>query len=156
MPHILFSAKCGVGVGSGARWGMDKDAISMGARYEVTKKYASGYAGASKKDKARILDAEVAVTGWNRDHARQQLRARLRQPPGRATGTVVVLDRRKTKARKYSHDAVKVLQYVWSVSGGSCGKYLVACMADLIESLESHGHLVDGHTITIPRSRTSC
>lgn len=45
----------------------------------------------------------MEVTGWNRDHARQQLRARLDQAPGRATATVAVIDKRKTKPCKYSH-----------------------------------------------------
>jgi len=57
---------------------------------------------------------------------------------------VAVIDRRKTKARKYSYDAIKVLQYVWSVSGGLSGKYLAASMADWIEGLEAHGGLVAG------------
>lgn len=76
--------------------------LSLSARYEVTKKYATAYALAGKKDKGRILDQVVEVTGWNRDHARQQLRGRLEQPNGRATATIAVIDRRRTKARNYS------------------------------------------------------
>ncbi|WFP15933.1 hypothetical protein [Citricoccus muralis] len=72
----------------------DKD-VSLATRVEITKKYAKAYEAASKKDKSRILDKVVEITGWNRDHARQQLRRRLRQPPGRATATVAVIDRRK-------------------------------------------------------------
>ena len=72
----------------------------MAARFEVTKKYATAYANAGKKDKGRILDQVVEVTGWNRDHARQQLRARLRQPLGRAQATIAVIDRRHSKPRK--------------------------------------------------------
>ena len=68
----------------------------MAARFEVTKKYAAAYAAAPKKGKSQILDQVVEVTGWNRDHARQQLVARLRQPPGRASATVAVIDRRRT------------------------------------------------------------
>lgn len=56
--------------------------LSLAARYEVTKKYATAYVNASKKDKSRILDQVVGVTGWNRDHARQQLRRRVDQPVG--------------------------------------------------------------------------
>ena len=56
----------------------------MAARYEITKKYAAAYAAAPKKGKTLILDQVVEVTGWNRDHARQQLVARLKQAPGRA------------------------------------------------------------------------
>ena len=50
----------------------------MQARFEVTKKYAAADTAASKKDKGLILDQVVAVTGWNRDHALQQLRGACR------------------------------------------------------------------------------
>ncbi|AQP51278.1 hypothetical protein BW733_10995 [Tessaracoccus flavescens] len=75
--------------------------LSMAARVEITKKYAKAYAAAPKKGKSQILDHVVEITGWNRDHARQQLVARLKQAPGRATATVAVIDRRKTKACKW-------------------------------------------------------
>lgn len=65
----------------------------MAARYEVTRKYAQAYTDAPKKGKSVILDQAVELTGWNRDHTRQQLRARLRQPKGRAA----VIDRRKMR-----------------------------------------------------------
>lgn len=84
----------------------------MTARIEVTKKYAQAYERATKKDKGKILDMVVEVTGWNRDHARQQLRRRMRQGPGRTKATVVVMDQRRTKARKYSYDATGLLK-VW-------------------------------------------
>ena len=116
----------------------------MSARVEVTKKYAEAYARASKKDKGRVLDQVVEVTGWNRDHARQQLRGRLRQPKGRATATIAVIDRRRTKARKYSYDAVKVLQVVWATAGGSCGKYLAQGMTGWLDAMEAEGSLMVG------------
>ena len=116
----------------------------MKARVEVTKRYARAYADAPKQGKSQILDQVVAVTGWNRDHARQQLRLRLLQAPGRAVATVAVIDRRKTKPRKYSYDAVKVLQQVWATSGGSCGKYLAAAMTDWLDAMEAEGSLVAG------------
>ena len=116
----------------------------MAARFEVTKKYALAYERASKKDKSKILDMVVEVTGWNRDHARQQLRRRLRQGSGRAKARVAVIDRRKTKAKKYSYDARKILQFIWATAGGSCGKYLAPAMDDWIEALEAHGHLTPG------------
>ena len=116
----------------------------MAARCEITKKYAAAYAAAPKKGKSQILDQVVEVTGWNRDHARQQLVARLRQPPGRASATVAVIDRRRTKPRKYSYDALIVLQRVWAASGGSCGQYLAPAMTDWLDALETEGFLVDG------------
>lgn len=82
-------------------------------RHADPRKYAQAYADAPKKGKSVILDQVVELTGWNRDHARQQLRARLRQPKGRAA----VIDRRKMRGCKYSYDARVVLQKVWAVSG---------------------------------------
>lgn len=118
--------------------------LSLASRVEITKKYAQAYQGAGKKEKGVILDTVVETTGWNRDHARQQLVARLNQPPGRAEATVATFDRRRRKRRKYSYDAVKVLQRVWSVSGGLSGKYLAASMRDWLEAMETAGDLVDG------------
>lgn len=118
----------------------------MNARVEITKKYATAYRQATKPDKGRILDTVTEITGWNRDHARRQLVKRLHQPPGRAAATVAVIDRRKTKARKYSYDATRVLQHVWALSGGQCGKYLAASMTDVLDSLEKHDTLAPGQS----------
>lgn len=68
---------------------------------------------------------------------------------------MAVIDRRKTKARKYSYDAIKILQYVWSVAGGICGKYLAQAMVDLLNSLEAHNHLVPGQAATARTYATS-
>lgn len=58
---------------------------------------------AAKKGKSQILDHVVEITGWNRDHARQQLGGPVETGPGDGTtATVAVIDRRKTKACKYS------------------------------------------------------
>jgi hypothetical protein len=121
-----------------------EESLSMAARYEITKKYAQAYAAAPKRGKSQILDQVVEVTGWNRDHARQQLTARLNQAPGRAVATVAVIDRRRTKPPKYSYDAIKVLQQVWATAGGSCGKYLAIAMTDWLDAMEAEGALVEG------------
>ncbi|NIH71743.1 hypothetical protein [Auritidibacter ignavus] len=52
--------------------------------------------------------------------------------------TVAVIDRPKTKARKYSYDAVKILPYVCSIAGGICGQYLATAMEGLLDCLEAH------------------
>lgn len=118
--------------------------LSMAARVEVTKKYSARYAAAPKKGKSEILDTVVELTGWNRDHARQQLRARSRQAPGRAVATVAVIDGRKFKCHKYSYDARKVFERVWVTSGGSCGQYLAPAMSDWLNVIEAESSLVDG------------
>jgi transposase InsO family protein len=108
----------------------------MASRAEITAKYARAYRSAAKKDKGRLLDEVVAVTGWSRDNARRRL-ASAAKP--RLAGP-----RRRQRPRKYSMDALKVLQRVWAVSGGECGKYLAASMRVLLDALERHGELVAG------------
>lgn len=76
MPHPVSSED-----GWGGRQGDVKD-LSLADRMEVTKKYAKAHQTASKKDKTRILDQVVALTGRNLGHVCQQLRRRDGQPPG--------------------------------------------------------------------------
>jgi transposase InsO family protein len=107
----------------------------MAARREITKKYAAGYRRASKKEKGVMLDELVAVTGWSRDNARRAVAAASkRRGPARAQV-------RKSRGRKYSYDALKVLQEVWTVSGEPCGKYLAQVMDDHLRRLSRHGEL---------------
>ena len=114
----------------------------MASRAEVTTRYAKAYVGAGKADKGRVLDQVVEVTGWSRDNARRRLTGAVKRPPG--GGRVVAVVARKPRASKYSYDALKVLQRVWAVSGGQCGKYLAASMRTQLDALERHGELVGG------------
>lgn len=113
----------------------------MRSRAEITSRYARAYAKAGKKDKGRVLDEVVSVTGWSRDNARRRLVAANRAP-GR--GRTVAVVARKPRAAKYSYDSRKVLQRVWAASGGQCGKYLAASMRTQLDGLERHGELLFG------------
>lgn len=114
----------------------------MTSRAEVTSRYAKAYVKASKKDKGRILQEVVGVTGWSRDNARRRLSVAAKRPPG--AGRQVAEQPRKPRRPRYSYDALKVLQWVWAASGGQCGKYLVASMRIQLDLLEAHGELVEG------------
>jgi len=114
----------------------------MRSRAEVTTRYAKAYVKAGKKDKGKVLDEVVSVTGWSRDNARRRLVAASKAPPG--AGRQVAKPVRKQRAPKYSYDTVKVLQRVWAASGGQCGKYLAASMGLQLDLLQAHGELVDG------------
>lgn len=109
----------------------------MRARHEITRKFAKQYQAATKSDKGILLDEVCAITGWSRDNARRQLRVALK--PRR-----VGARKRKPRARKYSHNALKVLQRVWAYSGGMSGKYLAASMELQLMLLELHNVLVPG------------
>src|SRR6201997_3385965 len=116
--------------------------LSMTSRAEITTRYARAYVKACKKDRGRILDQVVEVTGWSRDNARRRLTAAAMRPsgPGRSIAKRV----RKPRAPKYSYDALKVLQRVWAASGGQCGKYLAASMRLQLDGLERHDELAFG------------
>ena len=114
----------------------------MQSRAEVTTRYAKAYVNASKKDKGRVLDQVMGVTGWSRDNARRRLVAAAKRSLG--SGRQVAKPPRRQRSPKYSYDALKVLQKVWAASGGQCGKYLNVSMAIQLDGLERHGELVDG------------
>jgi hypothetical protein len=119
-----------------------RSGLSMQSRAEVTGRYAKAYVKASKRDKGRVLDEVVSVTGWSRDNARRRLTEAAKRPPG--AGRQVAKAPRKPRSPKYSYDTLKVLQKVWAASGGQCGKYLAASMAIQLDGLERHRELVDG------------
>jgi hypothetical protein len=121
--------------------------LSMSSRAEITSRYARRYLKAGKKDKGRILDQVVEVTGWTRDNARRGLTGAARR------GRQVDARPRRPRASKYSYDALKVLQRVWAASGGQCGKYLAASMRLQLDGLERHGELVDGQDRYSPAVR---
>jgi transposase InsO family protein len=115
----------------------------MAARAEITARYAKAYVRAGKRDKGRILQEVVGVTGWSRDNARRRLRAAALRPPG--AGRQVAAVPRRPRAPKFGHDTRRVLQKVWAASGGQCGKYLAASMRTQLDALQRHGELaLDG------------
>lgn len=101
----------------------------MASRRDITKKYARAYQRANKPEKSRLLNALVETTGWTRDHARRAIRAALNR-----TGAASQQSRRP-RPRKFSYDALVVLQEVWRLTGNPSGKYLAAVMDDTLERL---------------------
>ncbi len=114
----------------------------MVSRAEITTSYAKAYVKAGKKDRGRILDEVVAVTGWSRDNARRRLTVAASRPPG--AGRQVGKQSRKPRASKYGYDTVKVLQRVWAASGGQCGRYLAVSMRTQLDGLQRHGEFTFG------------
>jgi len=106
------------------------------ARAEIAEAYAKAYQAATKKDKSRLLDEIVEATGWSRDNARRRLREAMLPRPA--------TPRKRRRSRKYSNEALKSLQRVWTSTGGSCGKALAASMDSQLASLEGKGRLAFG------------
>ena len=106
------------------------------ARAEITGKYAGEVReGVRGRTRGGCRRGVCSVTGWSRDNARRRLVAAAGRPPGRGRPEP------GGRARKYSYDALKILQRVWAASGGQCGKYLKESMPLLLDLLEGAGEL---------------
>ena len=106
--------------------------MSRMAKQELLTTIRDRYRGSSRKDKSRILDEFIAVTGHHRKHG-----IRLLGQSG-ASGDQVS----GVKGRRIYDEAVReAVILVWEASDRICGKRLKAALPHMVESMESHGHL---------------
>ena len=102
------------------------------AKRELLASVQDRYRESSRKDKSKILDEFIAVTGHHRKHGIRLLAQSAEGGVG--TGEV--------KGRRIYDDAVReVVILIWEASDRICGKRLKAAMPHLMESMEQYGHL---------------
>ena len=102
------------------------------ARQELLATIRDRYRASSKKDKSRILDEFIAVTGHHRKHG-----IRLLGKLDDDEGTTHSL-----RGRRIYDEAVRAAVIViWEAADRICGKRLKAALPHLVESMERHGHL---------------
>ena len=109
----------------------------------VAKVVAGRYRRATKKEKGRMLDELVALTGYNRWYAVRLLGG---------SGRVIEVSRRRLQADRrrskrwagrtvYDASVVQALTKIWVILDCICGKRLVAILAEVIPILEKHGEI---------------
>ena len=106
--------------------------ISRMAKQELLATIRDRYRESSKKDKGRILDEFIAVTGHHRKHG-----IRLLGQSGNAGEKLSMIKGR----RIYDEGVREAVTLVWEATDRICGKRLKAALPHLVESMERHGHL---------------
>jgi hypothetical protein len=131
-------------VKSCARWGWwEIDVrLKMKEKQAVIRVQGQRYRRASKKEKGRILDEVVQLTGYHRWYAVSQLRLQGSRGRGAAHARVmaagVIQKAPRVRARIYTELVKQKLRTIWAILDGICGKRLVAILPEIIAALEKH------------------
>ncbi len=105
--------------------------MSFRAKRELLAQVAPRYRAARHGERSVILDEFVAVTGYDRKYAIRSLLG-----PIRPAAPI-----RRPRAAHYGVEVQEALASAWSAANGICAKRLVPFLAELIPTLEHHGHL---------------
>jgi hypothetical protein len=113
--------------------------LTMKERKAVTAVMVARYRRASKKQKGRMLDELVALTGYHRWYAVGLLRGHGASPDERRGR----MNRRvRQQPRVYDAVVLAALRRVWVIMDCICGKRLAAVLPETIAVLERHGELL--------------
>jgi len=111
--------------------------IGRETKRELLEVLRSRYRGCLKKERSRILDEFIAVSGYHRKHAIRLL--------GKTEVGRVAIDPAEIECRVgqriYDEAVREALVVVWEAGDRICGKRLKAILPDLVDALERHGHL---------------
>ena len=106
--------------------------MSKMAKQELLDTIGDRYRSSTKKDKTRILDEFIAVTGHHRKHGIRLL-GKLDDHED---------NKRVVKGRRIYDEAVReAVIVIWEAADRICGKRLKAALPHLVDSMERHGHL---------------
>jgi len=120
--------------------------LDMKQKQAITKELKERYNKATKKEKTKILDEFIALTGYNRCYASCILKTKKEKVIGYiATGgkkIKYVLEKKKKKkrvrARIYGYDVFLALRKIWTIFDFICSKRLKPFMAEAIKKLTKH------------------
>lgn len=116
--------------------------ISKETKRELLEALRNRYGTSSKKEKARILDEFIAVSGYHRKHATRLLSVKnLRMEPIEECIPSAGRIGQRVGQRVYDEAVKEALIVVWEAGDRICGKRLREILPDLVDSLERHGHL---------------
>ena len=103
------------------------------AKQELLATIRDRYRASSKREKSRILDEFIAVTGHHRKHGIRLL--------GQSGDDGEQQPAAKKGRRIYDEAVRQAVIVVWEAADRICGKRLKAALPHLVKSMERHGHL---------------
>ena len=105
--------------------------MTRGSILEYTEAVRWRYLNARKREKGKILDEFIQVTGYHRKAAIRLLhRKGLRKR-----------EQRRGRRRRYGYEAVDALRKVWEASDRLCSKRLKPFIGELVRVMRQHGEL---------------
>lgn len=102
------------------------------SRQELISRLRPQYKTATKQEKQNIIDDVVAICQFDRKYAIKL----LNQP------ILSSCPKRRLRKRKYDENVKQALSILWYAANQICSKRLVPFIPDLIQNLESNGHIV--------------
>ena len=108
----------------------------MAERRAVTAATRSRYQRASKKDKGKILDEFIELTGYHRVYARSVLRTVARKIVRHQQRRAESKPATEKSRRVYDQQVLIILRQLWMILDYICGKRLVAIMPEVLSRLE--------------------
>jgi hypothetical protein len=102
----------------------------MATRKELIEGVGQRYRASSGKDKPKILEEFVRLTGYHRKHAIRVLNGSAAKPA-----------QRRPRERVYDEAVRQALIILWEAADRICSKRLKAAQPLLIVAMERHGHL---------------
>jgi len=118
--------------------------LTMREKKSVTRVIASRYRNSNKKEKGKILEEFLELTGYTRSYASYLLGSHGKKL--RITSNVVIVGdvRKKTKRNRdkiYDSRVLDALKKIWFIMDCICGKRLAPMLGELIGVLERFGEI---------------
>jgi hypothetical protein len=105
--------------------------MTRGSIMEYSEAVRQRYKTVNKKEKGRLLDEFIQVTGYNRKSAIRLLSRSGVQSPKKHRG----------RRRRYGNEAVAALRDIWEASDRVCSKRLQPFMGEMVRVMRQHGEL---------------
>ncbi len=110
--------------------------ISTGTKTELIQVLGIQYSKSSKREKTRILDQFIIVSGYHRKHAIRLLKGETSKETKHNNSSIT------NRSRRIYDEAVKeALIVLWEAADRICGKRLKAILPSLVDAMERHDHL---------------